>query len=67
VSTANSASEVTPGRIVVLNGPALRHAQHRRRLQETFDGPWLNLGVDVFSQLVTATAFRRLAEGLAAS
>jgi hypothetical protein len=42
-----------PGRIVVLNGaPRSGKSSIAAVIQETFDGPWLNLGVDVFSQHV---------------
>jgi chloramphenicol 3-O phosphotransferase len=38
-----------PGRIVVLNGaPRSGKSSIVRVVQETFDGPWMNLGVDIF-------------------
>jgi chloramphenicol 3-O phosphotransferase len=37
-----------PGRIVVLNGaPRAGKSSIAAAIQETFDGAWLNLGVDV--------------------
>lgn len=45
---------VEPGKIVVLNGPprsgksSIVHV-----IQESFDGAWMNLGVDVFGRCVT--------------
>ena len=42
------ASDVSPGWIVVLNGPPRSgKSSIVDVIQETFDGPWLNLGVDV--------------------
>jgi chloramphenicol 3-O phosphotransferase len=42
------ASDVNPGWIVVLNGPPRSgKSSIVDVIQETFDGPWLNLGVDV--------------------
>jgi len=60
VSAASErASDVAPGWIVVLNGPP-RSAKSSIAdvIQETFDGPWLSLGVDVFSQHVTPPRLR---------
>lgn len=43
-----------PGWIVVLNGaPGAGKSSIVRVVQETFDGPWMNLGVDVFARAVT--------------
>jgi chloramphenicol 3-O phosphotransferase len=43
---------VSPGWIVVLNGaPRSGKSSIAAVIQETFDGPWLNLGVDVFSHV----------------
>jgi len=43
-----------PGWIVVLNGaPRSGKSSIAAFMQETFDGPWLNLGVDAFSRHVT--------------
>ena len=43
-----------PGRIVVLNGaPRSGKSSIVAAIQETFDDPWLNLGVDVFVRHVT--------------
>jgi chloramphenicol 3-O phosphotransferase len=48
-----------PGRIVVLNGaPRSGKSSIAAVIQETFDGPWLNLGVDVFSQHVLPPRYR---------
>ena len=54
------ASVVNPGWIVVLNGPPRSgKSSIVDVIQETFDGPWLNLGVDVFSQHVTPPSSSR--------
>ncbi|MBI4571345.1 MAG: chloramphenicol phosphotransferase [Chloroflexi bacterium] len=38
-----------PGRIVILNGaPRSGKSSIATVIQETFDGPWINLGVDIF-------------------
>jgi chloramphenicol 3-O phosphotransferase len=48
-----------PGWVVVLNGPPRSgKSSIVTVIQETFDGPWLNLGVDVFSQHVTPPRYR---------
>jgi chloramphenicol 3-O phosphotransferase len=48
-----------PGQIVILNGaPRSGKSSIVRVVQETFDGPWLNLGVDVFAGAVTPPRFR---------
>jgi chloramphenicol 3-O phosphotransferase len=40
-------SNPSPGRIVILNGaPRAGKSSIVRVIQETFDGPWMNLGVD---------------------
>ena len=50
-----------PGQIVVLNGvPRAGKSSIAAVIQETFDGPWINLGVDV----VGFRAARRTAPGL---
>jgi len=52
-------SDVTPGWIVVLNGPPRSgKSSIVDVIQATFDGPWLNLGVDVFSPFVTPPRLR---------
>jgi chloramphenicol 3-O phosphotransferase len=44
---------------VVLNGaPRSGKSSIVKVIQETFDGPWLNLGVDVFSRCVTPPRYR---------
>src|SRR5215469_2121666 len=59
------------GWVVVLNGaPRSGKSSIAAVIQETFDGPWMNLGVDVFSRHVTplhllSDAARRL-QGLPA-
>lgn len=41
--------------VVVLNGaPRSGKSSIAAVIQETFDGPWMNLGVDVFSRCVTS-------------
>jgi chloramphenicol 3-O phosphotransferase len=48
-----------PGWIVVLNGaPRSGKSSIAAVIQETFGGPWLNLGVDVFCQHVTPPRYR---------
>ena len=43
-----------PGQIVLLNGaPRSGKSSIVAVIQETFDGPWMNLGVDVFVRAVT--------------
>lgn len=47
------------GWVVVLNGaPRSGKSSIVKVIQETFDGPWLNLGVDVFSRCVTPPRYR---------
>jgi chloramphenicol 3-O phosphotransferase len=47
------------GWVVVLNGaPRAGKSSIVNVIQETFDGPWLNLGVDVFSRCVTPPRYR---------
>lgn len=48
-----------PGQIVILNGaPRSGKSSIVAVIQETFDGPWLNLGVDVFVRHVTPARYR---------
>jgi chloramphenicol 3-O phosphotransferase len=48
-----------PGQIVILNGPPRSgKSSIADVIQETFDGPWMNLGVDVFSRRVTPSRYR---------
>ena len=43
-----------PGQIVILNGaPRSGKSSIAAVIQETFDGPWMNLGVDAFGRHVT--------------
>lgn len=47
------------GTIVVLNGaPRAGKSSIAAVIQDTFDGPWMNLGVDVFCQYVTPPRYR---------
>lgn len=49
----------SPGWVVVLNGaPRSGKSSIAAVIQETFDGPWMNLGVDVFSRCVTPPRYR---------
>ncbi len=49
----------SPGQIVILNGaPRSGKSAIVAVIQETFDGPWMNLGVDVFVREVTPTKYR---------
>jgi chloramphenicol 3-O phosphotransferase len=48
-----------PGQIVILNGaPRSGKSSIVTAIQETFDGPWMNLGVDVFVRNVTPKRYR---------
>ncbi len=48
-----------PGQIIVLNGaPRSGKSSIAAVIQETFDGPWMNLGVDVFVRQVTPKRYR---------
>jgi chloramphenicol 3-O-phosphotransferase len=48
------------GWVVVLNGaPRSGKSSIAAVIQETFDGPWMNLGVDVFSRQVTPRGIGR--------
>jgi chloramphenicol 3-O phosphotransferase len=49
----------SPGWIVVLNGaPRSGKSSIAEVMQRTFEGPWMNLGVDAFSQHVTPPRYR---------
>lgn len=46
-------SGCNPGRIVILNGaPRSGKSSIAEAIQETFDGPWMNLGVDAYMERV---------------
>ena len=48
-----------PGQIVILNGaPRAGKSSIVRIIQDTFDGPWMNLGVDVFARGVTPKRYQ---------
>ncbi len=48
-----------PGQIVVLNGaPRSGKSSIASAIQERFDGPWMNLGVDVFARHVTPQRYQ---------
>ncbi len=48
-----------PGQIVILNGaPRSGKSSIVTVIQDTFDGPWMNLGVDVFVRDVTPKRYR---------
>src|SRR2546423_15008037 len=48
-----------PGQIVILNGaPRSGKSSIVAVIQDTFDGPWMNLGVDVFVRTVTPKRYR---------
>lgn len=50
---------VNPGQIVILNGaPRAGKSSIVRVIQDTFDGVWMNLGVDVFARGVTPTRYQ---------
>ncbi len=49
----------TTGQIVILNGaPRSGKSSIVKVIQETFDGVWMNLGVDVFAREVTPEKYR---------
>src|SRR5262245_62397177 len=53
------AREGENGRIVILNGaPRSGKSSIVEAIQESFDGPWLNLGVDVHVRHITPPRFR---------
>jgi chloramphenicol 3-O phosphotransferase len=48
-----------PGVIVVLNGaPRSGKSSIAEAIQDTFDGVWMNLGVDVYARHITPTKYR---------
>jgi len=48
-----------PGQIVILNGaPRSGKSSIVAVIQDTFDGPWMNLGVDVFVREITPKRYR---------
>ncbi|HVJ54207.1 MAG TPA: hypothetical protein VM689_17205 [Aliidongia sp.] len=48
-----------PGRIVILNGaPRSGKSSIAAAIQERFDGPWMNLGVDIHARHVTPPRYR---------
>src|SRR2546425_7910343 len=48
-----------PGQIVILNGaPRSGKSSIVSAIQESFEGPWMNLGVDVFVREVTPERYR---------
>jgi chloramphenicol 3-O phosphotransferase len=51
--------QVDPGWIIVLNGaPRSGKSSIAEVIQQTFEGPWMNLGVDAFSRHVTPPRYR---------
>lgn len=51
-------SPIAPGQIIVLNGaPRSGKSSIVTVIQETFDGVWLNLGVDAYNRQVTPRRF----------
>lgn len=50
---------IAPGQIVILNGaPRSGKSSIVAVIQDSFDGPWMNLGVDVFARGVTPKRFQ---------
>jgi asparagine synthase (glutamine-hydrolysing) len=50
---------VSPGRIVILNGaPRSGKSSIACAIQETFDGPWIQLGVDVVKERMTPPRYQ---------
>lgn len=53
------ADEGQPGQIVILNGvPRSGKTSIARVIQDTFEGAWMNIGVDAFSRHVTPREFQ---------
>ena len=49
------APENEPGQIIILNGPPRSgKSSIAAVIQDTFDGPWMNLGVDRYMQMIPA-------------
>ncbi len=49
-----SQTEEKPGQIVILNGvPRSGKSSIAEEIQESFEGPWMNLGVDPFKEHIT--------------
>jgi chloramphenicol 3-O phosphotransferase len=47
-----------PGQIIILNGvPRSGKSSIVKVIQETFDGPWVNLGVDVYKERIVAKKY----------
>jgi chloramphenicol 3-O phosphotransferase len=52
-------SALTPGQIIILNGaPRAGKSSIVEVVQETFDGVWMNIGVDVFARGVTPRKYQ---------
>ena len=50
---------VNPGQIVILNGaPRAGKSSIVRAIQDTFEGVWMNLGVDVFARGITPKRYQ---------
>lgn len=48
-----------PGQIIILNGaPRSGKSSIALAIQETFDGPWMNLGVDAYVREITPARYR---------
>ena len=59
VAAASASPVGAPGQIVILNGaPRSGKSSIAEVIQATFDGPWMNLGVDVFARSVTPPRYR---------
>lgn len=57
VGIADSTSN--PGQIVILNGaPRAGKSSIVRAIQETYDGPWMNLGVDIHARAITPQRYQ---------
>lgn len=49
----------TPGRIIILNGaPRSGKSSIVEAIQEDFEGPWMNLGVDTYVRQITPPRYR---------
>src|SRR5438093_642361 len=58
-SSAGEEQRARPGQIIILNGaPRSGKSSIVDAIQATFDGPWMNLGVDVFVRHVTPPRYR---------
>ena len=52
-------SDDNTGQVIILNGaPLSGKSAIARAIQESFEGPWMNLGIDVYAHHITPPRFR---------